>query len=915
MVGPRIDPFSFPKDMEEGMRNVAFCTVSSGDGPIYIDWYKNGVKLDSNGFGTRIEMLNSFTSTITFQSLTTQHTGNYTCLASNSAASVNFTAEMIVKVSPTWIKEPVDLEVINGAKVILDCQAAGFPEPQIRWKKEELDSNEAKATFKTIISNPHMHILENGSLFISSIGSSDSGKYMCQATNGVNPALSKVINVKSHSPPIFDSTFVSKIVKKGDSLSLSCNASGDEPIVYQWKKDDIDLDQLMIGGRYRLDENKKSSQENFASGSILAIGVVDRSDSALFTCTSTNSYGSAEKTFRLIVQEPPETPINLNLNEIKSDSVLLTWSEPYNGNSPIIEYIVQYRSTGSSGWSSKVSESRDSSLSTSLTLENLKATTNYEIRVIAKNALGSSEPSQQITLVTLEKEPVSPPQDVRITPRGSSVLKVSWSPPKPPEGDKEPRITGYHIAYRKAESDSPYFIKTIEVAPNKVNGREEYLIGGLERLTRYEVKVQGFNMAGDGPFSDPLAAETLQYDAPKAPIVTILGSTPMTIDLSWEPTGDEPVTGYLVFYRAEGKEWISQQVSSITSYTIYSAQCGTRYQIYVLGINDAGQGDHSDTVIARTEGTAPVAPDKSSFLQSNSTFVLLNLHSWHSNGCPILYFDIQYKRHGDREWLSSSTGVPVNSSPYLITDLSPATWYNLLMKAVNEAGSTDAEYVFATLTLDGTLIPPLSVINELENEPANKLTFTSKWVVQQLNLILPILCGLGVLTLGLIVICSLQMRKSFIGNHSDPDGLSTSAGLGESVYKIDNTANNDHLGSPITSSGNHYKTETISTEVRSTCDPTLTVNITGGGLGAGLGSCRQTVASSNAAATSIYYPSPYALSRIEEYRTQEYGNKCDETYKLSRLARPPGQITSYHDYDTPIFLKRVNLNSVSPSLE
>ena len=91
------------------------------------------------------------------------------------------------------------MEVINGARVILDCQASGFPEPQIRWKKEEIDPNEAKATFKTIISNPHIHILENGSLFINLIGSSDSGKYMCQATNGVNPALSKVINVKAHS--------------------------------------------------------------------------------------------------------------------------------------------------------------------------------------------------------------------------------------------------------------------------------------------------------------------------------------------------------------------------------------------------------------------------------------------------------------------------------------------------------------------------------------------------------------------------------------------------------------------------------------------------------------------------------------------------------------------------------------------
>ena len=97
LVGPKIDPFSFPKDLKEGMRNIVFCAVSSGDPPIFIEWFKDGTNLDQlNELGCKIEMLNSFTSTITFLSLTRQHTGNYTCLASNKAASINFTAEMIV---------------------------------------------------------------------------------------------------------------------------------------------------------------------------------------------------------------------------------------------------------------------------------------------------------------------------------------------------------------------------------------------------------------------------------------------------------------------------------------------------------------------------------------------------------------------------------------------------------------------------------------------------------------------------------------------------------------------------------------------------------------------------------------------------------------------------------------------------
>lgn len=224
------------------------------------------------------------------------------------------------------------------------------------------------------------------------------------------------------------------------------------------------------------------------------------------------------------------------------------------------------------------------------------------------------------------------------------------------------------------------------------------------------------------------------------------------------------------------------------------------------------------------------------------------------------------------------------------------------MRAVNEAGTTDAEYVFSTLTLDGSTIPPLIVSSDLETDGSLKFAFTSKWVVQQLNLILPILCGLGALTLGLIVICSLQMRKGYANGGgiqsrvSDPS-LSASHTLSESVYKIEH---NPDLASPVQSSVNPYKTETTSTEARSTGDQHHQGS---------LGGCRQ--------AQPIYYPSPYALSRIEDYRgnNQDVYGKCEQTYKLRPITRTQGQVTSYHDYDTPIFLKRVNLNPVSPSLE
>lgn len=45
------------------------------------------------------------------------------------------------------------------------------------------------------MSSPHLQVYESGSLNILDARDSDHGLYMCQASNGVGPGLSKVIRV------------------------------------------------------------------------------------------------------------------------------------------------------------------------------------------------------------------------------------------------------------------------------------------------------------------------------------------------------------------------------------------------------------------------------------------------------------------------------------------------------------------------------------------------------------------------------------------------------------------------------------------------------------------------------------------------------------------------------------------------
>lgn len=94
-VGPKIKPFVFPSDLEEGMRSVVVCAVLSGDPPITIHWLKDGSEIPLD-LDAKIDQIDDFTSILNFRSAGPHHNGNYTCVARNPATMVNHTATMVV---------------------------------------------------------------------------------------------------------------------------------------------------------------------------------------------------------------------------------------------------------------------------------------------------------------------------------------------------------------------------------------------------------------------------------------------------------------------------------------------------------------------------------------------------------------------------------------------------------------------------------------------------------------------------------------------------------------------------------------------------------------------------------------------------------------------------------------------------
>lgn len=75
----------------------------------------------------------------------------------------------------------------------------------------------------------------------------------------------------------------------------------------------------------------------------LTIAHSDRHDSGVYRCIAENPYGRAEQIVFLAVQERPDTPSYLEVFEVGSRTIKLSWRRPFDGNSPVLSYLVQYQ--------------------------------------------------------------------------------------------------------------------------------------------------------------------------------------------------------------------------------------------------------------------------------------------------------------------------------------------------------------------------------------------------------------------------------------------------------------------------------------------------------------------------------------------------------------------------------------------
>ncbi|XP_071438868.1 cell adhesion molecule Dscam2-like isoform X2 [Hetaerina americana] len=623
---PSIYPFSIQNSLHLGERIGLQCIVTKGDPPLSITWLKDDHPINELPNLT-VKSLGEYSSTLMIEQLSTTHSGRYTCTARNAAASAAHTVRLAVNVPPEWLTEPKDTSAIAGHPVGLHCQADGFPAPRTTWRKAP---GKHPAHFAPINSRDGLvTVLSNGTLLIRSVLEEHEGYYLCEANNGIGAGLSAVVFLTVNALPRFVTSLRKETVRKGSTASFLCEASGDQPMQIVWKRDGIRLTSES-SHRYHIKENALEA----SAFSQFLIRHVTSDDSGKYLCIASNPFGKDETVVELMVQDVPEAPTDVRVMESRSRSVKLSWTEPDEGNSPILQYTVVYTtdpgpvteinserqtydatSSYASEWAGGVQQGGSSTKGRSFAeVTKLRPSTTYYFRVAGVNQLGRGSLSGVVSGTTDPEAPSGPPRSLTALPMGERALRVTWLPPD--EEHWNGAILGYYLGLMQASgaAEGRFNYTTVKAAEGRGG---DWILRGLKSFTKYKVTAQAFNSAGAGPSSEEVTAMTLE-GVPTAPPQDIKCQplTSQSIQLVWQspPIGQQNgnIKGYKVNYEStdDTSGYMESEVKETSEHltSIHGLQKYANYSVRVAAFTGAGIGTYSEPISCLTAEDVPGPP-------------------------------------------------------------------------------------------------------------------------------------------------------------------------------------------------------------------------------------------------------------------------------------------------------------------
>ncbi|XP_036409562.1 receptor-type tyrosine-protein phosphatase F isoform X7 [Megalops cyprinoides] len=513
------------------------------------------------------------------------------------------------------------------------------------------------------------------------------------------------------SLPSFIKSPEDQIGISGGVASFVCQAEGEPKPRITWMK-----------------KGKKVSSQRFeviefddGSGSVLRIQPLrTHRDEAIYECTATNSMGEINTSAKLTVLEENQIPhgfptidMGPQLKVVEKTRTATMLCAASGNPDPEISWFKDFLPVDISSSNGRIKQLRSGGtpIRGALQIENSEESDQGKYECVAMNSAGTRYSAPANLYVRVRRVPPRfsiPPTNHEVMPGGSVNLTCV--------------AVGAPMPYVKWMANLVELTKEEEMPV----GRNVLELTNIRESANYTcVAISSLGMI-------EATAQITVKALPKPPAsLTVTETTATSVTLTWDSGNPEPVSYYVIQYKAKTSENGFQEVDGVatTRYSIGGLSPYSEYEFRVMAVNNIGRGPPSDSVEARTGEQAPSSPPL--HVQARMLSATTMLVQWEPPEEP------NGQIRGYRVYYTTSLASPLNtwlkhntddSRLTTISSLIPDTTYSIRVLGFTSVGDGPPSDVLQVKTQQGVPAQPSSF--EAEAELDTRIMLTWLWPVQ-----------------------------------------------------------------------------------------------------------------------------------------------------------------------------------------
>lgn len=242
--------------------NASF-SVSATGGSLEYQWQRNGVDI------TLAENATARSSTLNLPGVTPAIEGNYRCRVMNPCGSANSnSAALIVRTAPILVSSPQARTAPLGGSTQFSVTVTAFGPPAYQWRRNGVN----------LVNGPGIAGATSATLTLSNLSLGSAGDYDCRVTDTCGGITTPLAALMICTPPSFTQQPAALTVCAGAPAQFTAVATGDAPILYQWRRNGVNLSN---GGGI-----------SGADSPVLVIANAQSGNAGTYTCVVSNGCGT-----------------------------------------------------------------------------------------------------------------------------------------------------------------------------------------------------------------------------------------------------------------------------------------------------------------------------------------------------------------------------------------------------------------------------------------------------------------------------------------------------------------------------------------------------------------------------------------------------------------------------------------------